>query len=241
MSTVNTVEIEESPQLRYVYRRINEITNTINDYVQKFINTDITYALNIKDSFSTNSVYNAELVTKIGVKDSISYQLDTINTIKLGVYELYLNNAGMVITDIFKYNIAIDDTNFDEALSPIGFSAFREMKTGDYTYQNAICKVRLEAQNSGDRPNIRQYVHKVDVPDVVESGIITLTATNQPVTYLFKRKFHSIPEVNFSIKSSDIEGATFVPVNISTEEISIYLKSGTSYIGGQISFSARGY
>ena len=241
MSTVNTVEIEESPQLRYVYRRMNEITDTINDYVQKFINTDITYALNIKDSFSTNSIYNSEWVTKVGVKDSSSSQIDTINTIKLGVYELYLNNAGMIITDIFKYNIAIDDTNFDEALSPIGFSAFREMKTGDYTYQNAICKVRLEAQNSGDRPNIRQYVHKVDVPDVVESGIITLTATNQPVTYLFKRKFHSIPEVNFSIKSSDIEGATFVPVNISTEEISIYLKSGTSYIGGQISFSARGY
>lgn len=241
MPIVNTVETVESPQIKFVNLKIKDINKTINNYTQKFFSTDVIYSLNIKRNFSTNSIYNREINVNLKVGENFSSTFDKVINVNIGVIEMFLNNAGMVITDIFKYNIAIDDTNFAEALSPVGFSAFREMRTGDYTYQNAICKIRLEAQNSGDRPNIRQYVHKVDVPDVVESGVITLTASKQPVTYAFKRKFHNIPEVNFSIKSSDVMGAEIVPVKITEEEISVYLKSGTSYIGGQVSFSARGY
>lgn len=241
MPTVNTVETIESPQMKYVVIKMSEITVPMKDYVQRFVSTDAIYTLNVKENFSTNSVYNRDITINIGVSDIYNAVVDKVINVNIGVIEMFLNNAGMVITDIFKYNIAINDTNFDEALTPVGFSAFREMRTGDYTYQNAICKVRLEAQNSGDRPNIREYVHKVDVPDVVESGVITFTASNQPVTYFFKRKFHITPEVNFSVKSSDVDGASFVPVTIDTEKIVMYLKSGTSYIGGQISFSARGY
>lgn len=241
MPIVNTLETLENPQMKYVVIKMREINVSMKDYVQRFVDTDILYTLNIKGDFSTDSIYNRDFTVNIGVSDIYNAVVDKVINVNIGVIEMFLNNAGMVITDIFKYNIAIDDTNFDEALTPVGFSAFREMRTGDYTYQNAICKVRLEAQNSGDRPNIREYVHKVDVPDVVESGVITFTASNQPVTYFFKRKFHITPEVNFSVKSSDVDGASFVPVTIDTEKIVMYLKSGTSYIGGQISFSARGY
>lgn len=241
MPVVNTVETHESPQIKYAVVKMKEINKTLKNYTQRFVSTEATYKLNIKDSISSSSEFNRTINVNVGIGEKFNSIFDKVINVNIGVIELFLNNAGMVITDIFKYNIAIDDTNFDEALSPVGFSAFREMRTGDYTYQNAICKIRLEAQNSGDRPNIRQYVHKVDVPDVVESGVITLTASNQPVTYAFKRKFHNIPEVNFSIKSSDVMGAEIVPVKITEDEISVYLKSGTSYIGGQVSFSARGY
>lgn len=241
MPVVNTVETHESPQIKYTVVKMREINETLKKYTQRFVSTEATYKLNIKDSISSSSEFNRTINVNIGIGEEFNSIFDKLINVNIGIIELFLNNAGMVITDIFKYNIAIDDTNFDEALSPVGFSAFREMRTGDYTYQNAICKIRLEAQNSGDRPNIRQYVHKVDVPDVVESGVITLTSSKQPVTYAFKRKFHNVPEVNFSIKSSDVAGADIVPVKITEEEISVYLKSGTSYINGQISFSARGY
>lgn len=241
MPVVNTVETNESPQMKFVELKLKEITMPMKDYKIMVTATEVLYTLNIKDTFSTDSIYNRDINVKLNVSETMGSTFDKIINVNIGVIEMFLNNAGMVITDIFKYNIAIDETNFDEALSPVGFSAFREMRTGDYTYKDAICKVRLEAQNSGDRPNIRQYVHKVDVPDVVESGVITLTSSNQPVTYAFKRKFHSVPEVNFSVKSSDVTGASIIPVDVTTEEIKVYLKSGTSYIGGQISFSARGY
>lgn len=241
MPVVNTVETVESPQMKYIVIKMSEIDVPMKDYTQRFVTTDVLYTLNVKEEFSTASIYNREIKVNIGVKESLTKEISQTFNVYIGVIEMYLNNAGMVITDIFKYNIALDDTNFDEALSPVGFSAFREMRTGDYTYQNAICKVRLEAQNSGDRPNIRQYVHKVDVPDVVESGVITLTATNQPVTRLYNRKFHTIPEVNLSIKSADRDGANFVIQTMDEEKIVLYLKSGSEYIGGQVSFSARGY
>lgn len=241
MPVVNTVETIESPQMKFVVQKMKEITVPMKDYVQRLVSTEALYTLNIKDTFSSDSIYNRNINVNLNISETFVPVFDKVVNVNIGIIEMFLNNAGMVITDIFKYNIAIDETNFDEALSPIGFSAFREMRTGDYTYKDAICKVRLEAQNSGDRPNIRQYVHKVDVPDVVESGVITLTSSNQPVTYFFKRKFHNIPEVNFSIKSSDVAGATFTPVTIDTEKIVMYLKSGTSNINGQVSFSARGY
>lgn len=241
MPIVNTVETFESPQIKYAVVQMKEINKTLKEYKQRFVSTDATYRLNVKGSVSSASEFNRTVNVNIGIGEEFNTTFDKVINVNIGVIELFLNNAGMVITDIFKYNIAIDDTNFDEALSPVGFSAFREMRTGDYTYKDAICKIRLEAQNSGDRPNIRQYIHKVDVPDVVESGVITLTSSNQPVTYAFKRKFHNVPEVNFSIKSSDVTGASIIPVDVTTEEVKVYLKSGTSYIGGQISFSARGY
>lgn len=241
MPLVNTIVGTDSPQIKDIYVKLKDLNMSLKDYVQSVTKTNITYTIGVNGSFNTDSIYDRNINVKIGVADNFSFEMDKSINVYIGVSELFLNNAGMVITDIFKYNIVIDETNFDEALSPVGFAAFREMKTGDYTYKDAICKIRLEAQNSGDRPNIRQYVHKVDVPDVVESGVITLTSTNQPVIYKFKRKFHTVPEVNFSVKSSDVYGANIIPVNITAEEVSVYLKSGTSYINGQVSFSARGY
>lgn len=210
------------------------------------------------------SVWGAKVGTKITVDDTLAITrqffiklLTNIEKISnftkspiktnLGMRQHRINNAGQIIGDIRFYDKVLNETDYDATITPFGYGKWRELVTGDYIYEKALCKYSMQASLNADRPNTRTYIHKIDVPDVVDRGIATLTESNQPLFVRFSdeevRKFHIVPELTVSIKSYSGTGTTplVIPYNTTTEGFYVTMKADGAFVEGSISWSARGY
>lgn len=156
---------------------------------------------------------------------------------------LKVSNAGQVIGDIRFYDKVLNETNWDETITPFGYGKWKELITGDYIYQKCLCKFVLQASLNSDRPNARTYIHKIDIADTYETGIAELTEDNQPYTVEFTRPLHIVPDVNTTIKSySGIDGTpTIIVYNITTKSFDVTMKMGSEYVAGTISWASRGF
>lgn len=164
----------------------------------------------------------------------------------LGIGASKISGAQTVLSDLRFYDKVLNETNFDESFAPFGYSKWKKMITGDYIYQKALCKYVMQSSFSADRPNVRMYTHKVDVPDVVDTGTEVLTTTNQPCEVQFNsnRKFHIVPELNVTIKSYSGTGATplVLAYNVTTTSFMVVMKNEDGgYVEGTITYAARGY
>ena len=164
----------------------------------------------------------------------------------LGIGVSKIDNIPIVLSDLRFYAKVLNETNFDETFTPFGYSRWKKMITGDYIYQRALCKYVIHASLDSDRPNVRAYTHKIDVPDVLDTGTVALTTTNQPreVQFNSDRKFHIIPELNVTIKSYSGTGATplVLAYNVTTKGFMVSMKNEDGgYVEGTITYAARGY
>lgn len=165
----------------------------------------------------------------------------------IGVRKHRIANAGQVIGDIRFYEKVLNETDYDTTLTPFGYGRWKELVTGDYIYSKALCKYSMQASLNADRPNTRQYYHKVDVPDVTDGGVVTLTKDNQPAFVRFSeeevRKFHIVPEVTVSVKSYGGTGSApiIIPYNVTREGFYVSMKDENGFVEGSVSWSARGY
>lgn len=223
-------------KLPYVDAKGNDIKSSWKDY------------LNLSVDFSASALIVREFDIRIGVSHSIIKDIDrTPFIVKVGVDTERINNAGQVIGDIRFYDKVLNETDYDATITPFGYGKWKEMVTGDYIYTKALCKYSMQASLNADRPNTRVYLHKVDVPDVVDRGTVELTKDNQPLWVKFSkeevRKFHIVPELNVSIKSySGVDTPPIViPYNTTTEGFYVTMKSGGEFVEGSITYAARGY
>lgn len=201
--------------------------------------------LNVELSYTTTNVFIRDFDVSVGVKPTLSNEVTKNIPINIDVGVLKVGNAGQVIGDIRFYNKVLNETNWDETITPFGYGKWKEMITGDYIYQKALCKFIMQASLNADRPNARTYIHKIDVPDLVDRGTVTLTADNQPYEVEFNadRVFHVVPEVNVTIKSySGVDGTPLIiPYDITTKGFKVTMKMGTEFVAGNITYAARGY
>lgn len=195
---------------------------------------------------TTVNAYSRKFSIALGLQEV--HNKKTIKPIKevLGIGVLKINNAQQVLSDLRFYDKVLNETNFDETFTPFGYSKWKKMITGDYIYQKALCKYVMQASLNADRPNTRAYTHKVDVPDVVDTGTVVLTTTNQPHEMHFNsdRKFHIVPELNVTIKSYSGTGATplVLAYNVTTKGFTVVMKNEDGgYVEGTITYAARGY
>ena len=164
----------------------------------------------------------------------------------LGIGISKIDNTPIVLSDLRFYDKVLNETNFDETFTPFGYSRWKKMITGDYIYQKALCKYVIQASLDSDRPNVRAYTHKVDVPDLLAQGTVELTVNNQPreVQFPKDRTFHIVPEMNISIKSYSGTGATplVLAYNVTTKGFTVVMKNEDGgYVDGTITYAARGY
>lgn len=164
----------------------------------------------------------------------------------LGIGISKIDNTPIVLSDLRFYDKVLNETNFDETFTPFGYSRWKKMIAGDYIYQKALCKYVIHASLDSDRPNVRAYTHKVDVPDLLAQGTVELTVSNQPheVNFPKDRTFHIVPEMNISIKSYSGTGATplVLAYNVTTKGFTVVMKNEDGgYVEGTVTYAARGY
>lgn len=233
---------------------INEVSYKIKDLNYKIKDVAFGFIQSIwKDTVSISNVktyqktfnrsFSAEL--DIGFKNVSNFTKTLNNAIKFSFEKL--GNSGQIISDIRLYDKVLNETNYDETITPYGYGKWKEMVTGDYIYEKALCKYAMQASLNADRPNTRIYQHKVDVPDRVQTGTVVLDTIEQPLHVKFDddpvRAFHVTPEMNVSIKSySGTSGTPEVMVyNIDRYGFDVTLKNGSEYVAGSITYAARAY
>ena len=193
-----------------------------------------------------NKIYELNLVEELEIEELKAKELSKTFEVFVELIEIYLRHAGTVLSDLTLYNVALNETNFDQAITPAGYDRFKTMLTGDYIYQKALFRFILSATTtSGERPNTREYMHKVDVPDTFETGTIEFETDWNPATYEFSREFHIVPEVTYTVirveNMEELNQAVVLPIEVTTKHIIAQLKVGSKYVNGAVSFSARGY
>lgn len=222
-------------ELPYELKDIHGI-KYINEWIDK---------IDVELPYTTTNVFIRDFDVNIGITDTVVNEVTKNIPINVSVGVLKVGNAGQVIGDIRFYNKVLNETNWDETITPFGYGKWKEMITGDYIYQKALCKFIMQASLNADRPNARTYIHKIDVPDLVDRGTVALTADNQPYEVEFNadRVFHVVPEVNVTIKSySGVDGTPLIiPYDITTKGFKVTMKMGTEFVAGNITYAARGY
>lgn len=218
---------------------VNPITK--NDFVRNF-----KVGIEFKVGYTTVNAFNRTFPVVIEISEQHQKNITAPKKTTLELSLLKVSNAGQIISDIRFYDKILNETNFDEIFTPFGYSKWKQMITGDYIYEKALCKYVMQASLNADRPNTRVYVHKVDVPDVTDRGTIQLTTKNQPYEVHFSkdRKFHIVPELNTTIKSYSGTGSSpiIIPYNVTTTGFMLLMKNEDGgYVEGSVTYAARGY
>ena len=246
MSFVTNRE-EYYSRLNQVPYEMNTLELALKDVKGWGINSDWREELSLTLFEKSKVIFTRKFDISLGLDADFPKDIDKPLNSYLGLGALKVGNAGQVIGDIRFYDTVLNETNYDSTITPYGYGKWKEMVTGDYIYTKALCKYSMQASLNANRPNTRVYLHKVDVPDVVDRGTVELTKDNQPLWVRFSkeevRKFHIVPELNVSIKSySGVDTPPIViPYNTTTEGFYVTMKSGGEFVEGSITYAARGY
>ena len=244
----NTLKTEYYPKIKELgVLKLSDLNVAIKNVKGYLIDSDWKAKLSLSVSYISENIFNRNFTVKLGIGDSVVKNITKELITKIGLNAFKVSNAGQIISDIRLYNKVLNETNYDETITPYGYGKWKEMVTGDYIYEKALCKYTMQASLNADRPNTRIYQHKVDVPDRVQTGTVVLDTKEQPLHVKFDddpvRAFHVTPEMNVSIKSySGTSGTPEVMVyNIDRYGFDVTMKVGTEYIAGSITYAARGY
>lgn len=230
------------------YTRVNDVSLSISKVAGNNVKSTWKDYLNLSVERSTLLTVTRDFDIRVGITTNVKKDIEKSPfNVHLNTTVERIGNAGQVMGDIRFYDTALNEGSYSSILTPYGYGKWRELVTGEYVYSGAICKYCMQSSVNADRPNTRQYVHKVDVPDIYDTGYATLTKTNQPLFVRFSnedvRRFHIVPELNVGIKSYSGTGATplVIPYNVTREGFYVTMKADGAYVDGTISYSARGY
>lgn len=227
--------------------RLKDINVAIKNVKGYTINSDWKAKLLFKAKYVSENVFNRNFNIRLAFSEKHPKNITKDLIVKLRLNPFKVGNAGQVISDIRLYNKVLNETNYDETITPYGYGKWKVLVTGDYIYEKALCKYTMQASLNADRPNTRIYQHKVDVPDRVDTGTVILTKDNQPYHVKFNddpvRAFHVTPELNVSIKSYSGTGETplIMTYNLDRYGFDVTMKAGTEYVAGSITYAARSY
>jgi hypothetical protein len=146
-----------------------------------------------------------------------------------------------VIGDVLLKQVALDEADLRAAVINRGrveFSNFFDLVPGDYVYQNAVLGFRFFAPVGQGRPAVSDLELTIDVQDVSEQ--IIGTVTNDWTPFTFAKKFNVPPEVVVYQRT----GTTLAvgrARNITTTGFEAALIDGSGFTAGEIAAIASGY
>lgn len=227
----------------FTTQTVQDYNIALRDIVGSSINADWDSRIRFSEDIETlrTIIKQFNISLKLNAKRDKIFTKDITEKVKLAVEKI--NSDNNVIGDIRFYDKIINETNFGEVLTPYGYGQWRRMITGDYIYSKALCKYVMQASLESDRPNTRTYKHKVDVPDVIETGTVDMSSMDSFKQVLFKREFHIAPDIRVSVASYSGTNATpiTIPYDITNKGFKVTLKADGRNLNGSISYSARGY
>jgi predicted phage tail protein len=175
-----------------------------------FVQTPTTRRLHVGDLFSQTTKYAELAVGPVGGFTS------------LALYDA--TRADVTISDLLVTTGDTTQAQFPDRMrlsGPPGWSDSVPFIPGDYQYRRAIFRQVMTSAGS-DRPLIKNLKLVVDVPDVIDRGVVTIDATGV-AEVSFSRRFVSTPEI-FPVFKSAPDGAQWSITSVTNTSFVIQVK-----------------
>jgi len=148
-----------------------------------------------------------------------------------------------VISDIILGNTDLTTAQFKDLCEnghAPGFGRFQIFIYGDYHYKNAIYRAVM-ISNTADRVKLNDYRVQVDVEDVRDNGIATITNASTGLVVTFTRSFLIIPTIKLTLKGGTVVAVPYYE-NESRTGFTVKLKDPDgNLVTGIVSWTAEGY
>ena len=197
--------------------------------------------LMVEPSYSDSISFKRRFNEFVSIVDKVSKTLHIEKKVAIKILESWLRHANATLSDLTFSSTPITLEDFGASLVPAGYLEWKDFQVGDYTYQDALIKIILEASINADRPYIEDWKMNVDVPDIIDMGTAHCTTSNQPLFIPFNKEFHVTPEIIVQIKSGATQTTYLNVISSSKEGFSVELRNEGVYADGYISWSAKGY
>ena len=147
-----------------------------------------------------------------------------------------------ILSDFTVYNEEISLSTFKNLLvygKPNSYTTFKKFNEGDYTYEKAKYKLRINRDNAA----IGKLEVIIDVPDIVDSGYSTTKDdTDTFQTVMFTKRFSITPQVNAIILRADkLMGAYIEYAETTTDFFKYRIIGPDGSINGDVSWIAKSY
>lgn len=154
--------------------------------------------------------------------------------------------ANVAARGVLSDNVVLDyavltPEDFDELMtsrSPPGFTDWALFLSGDYDYQKAYIRIRMDPTEIGQSPQLTRTAVVVDVPDVTDGGNASVTGTQ---LVPFNKSFHEPPDVVAMMTAGSTWAvAKIVSVSTTGFQVELLTKNGNT-TSGTINWQAEGY
>lgn len=217
----------------------------IDDYANRGIGKVHIQPLNVTDDFTRKATYKSYYDEGVALSDS-----NVNTTLKLFNEQANIKDKFVmpctegVYSNIFITEGEYSDSDFEEAINIApGYTRFVDFKVGEYDYQEALVRVKVEAGPQA-QPTAQGVVMHVDIPDTDDRGTAEISLTSGPTPVEFNKFYYTVPEVQVTLRGANTVSGTIIPniVNITTTHFYVeLLTSGGTRVKGSISWVAKGY
>lgn len=124
--------------------------------------------------------------------------------------------------------------------APVGFSPLVDFVAGDYDFQKALFGIIVKASSADERPALQQVDIVADMPDVNDTGTVTIAA-NGTVLVNFNKKFTVAPSVALAMTTA-AQASTAVVIGSPTKNgftCGLQVSAGV-YTTGSLTWTAVG-
>ena len=206
-------------------------------------------SLRLSAAFSPQCVFRQEYRENAQVKDVFGAMLSVSHSESLRLKESFLRPANIVLSDVALRDAPLDLAGFKMLVDTApGYEPFMPYNVGEYEYQNALTRLRVEAGAYGSEPVVYDAVINVDIEDTVDRGTVVITDTEKPTRVRFNKHYYTKPEVSVTLQGGNTSAGVVTPniVAIDRDGTGFYfdvelVKSDGARAKGRITWSAVGY
>ena len=206
-------------------------------------------SLRLTADFSPQCVFQREHIDSLRLQERRQTAFFAQRSESMRLKESFLRPADIVLS-----NVALRDAPFDLAgfktlvdTAP-GYEPFMPYNVGEYEYQNALTRLRVEAGVYGSEPVVYDAVINVDIEDTVDRGTVVITDTTKPTRVRFNKHYYTKPEVSVTLQGGNTSAGVVTPniCVIEADGTGFYFdvelaKSDGTRAKGRITWSAVGY
>ena len=214
------------------------------------VTKSLSEALRLVDGFGRSVRYVREFMEKLCVDDQLTKKYGLNVKEALQVSTSLIRNCNAVLSNILLTGEELTEEKFLERVNTApGYNAFQDFSVGEYEFQRALVRIIISNAQTQSEPLIYDVAHHVDIDDVVDGGVETITDVSAPTKVRYKKFYYNHPEVSVILKGGNTGQGIVVPRLIRTDGLDGYgryfevelLSSSNNRVAGTISWTSRGY
>jgi hypothetical protein len=154
-------------------------------------------------------------------------------------------NAPGVLGDFATYTTEMDAAGFIAFVTqrrPLGAYPWQPLIPADYGFQTAFVRLTVDVGDRGQDVFVTDAKLRVDVPDILDSGSVAVSAGGTAVT--FARTFNSAPAVSVIQTGGAVTAVPRITAGPTTTGFTVFLYDAANpatAVAGTINFNAKGY